>query len=79
VSHEIGAYATALESGLVAFMVGGTFVPFQYIEMLWHYFGLTIALERVAMRAEAEERARARIEQPQSAPAPSPEPEFVWG
>jgi O-antigen ligase len=79
VSSEIGAYATALESGLVAFMVGGTFVPFQYIEMLWHYFGLTIALERVAMHAEAEARARATTEQSHAAPAPSPETEFVWG
>ena len=77
VPKEIGAYATALESGLVAFIVGGTFVSFQYSEMLWHYFGLTIALERVAMHAEAEARARAATEQPQ--PAPSPEPEFAWG
>lgn len=80
VPDELGAYARALETGLVAFIIGGSFVSFQYCEMLWHYFGLTMALERVAVRAVAEERAR--LETPQAepaAPAAEPEPEFAWG
>jgi putative inorganic carbon (hco3(-)) transporter len=80
VPDELGAYARALETGLVAFIIGGSFVSFQYCEMLWHYFGLTMALERVAVRAVAE--ARARLETPHAepaAPAAEPEPEFAWG
>ena len=26
-------------------VIGGSFVSFQYCEMLWHYFGLTMVLE----------------------------------
>jgi probable O-glycosylation ligase (exosortase A-associated) len=37
--------AAALETGLVVFIVGGSFLPFQYNEMLWHYVGFTMALE----------------------------------
>jgi probable O-glycosylation ligase (exosortase A-associated) len=80
IPHELGEYAIALESGLVAFIVGGSFVSFQYCEMLWHYFGLTMALERVAVRAEADARERAGTEPAQpSTPAAEPEPEFAWG
>jgi len=80
VPKELGHYAIALETALVAFIVGGSFVSFQYCEMLWHYFGLTMALERVAVRAAAEERTR--LETPQAepaAPAAEQEPEFAWG
>lgn len=77
---ELGAYAIALESGLVAFIVGGSFVSFQYCEMLWHYFGLTMALERVAVAAEAESRARTEGNETAQAPAATDrEPEFAWG
>lgn len=79
---EMAAYATALESALVAFIIGGTFVTFHYNEMLWHIFALTMALETVAAKETA--LARARVTAP---PAPSPtatrspeqEPDFVWG
>ena len=40
--------AAALETSLVVFIVGGSFLPFQYNEMLWHYIGFTIVLEGVA-------------------------------
>src|SRR5712692_7468430 len=46
-------FAFALESGLIVFIVGGTFLPFQYSEMLWHWFGLTIALDGLALAALA--------------------------
>jgi len=82
IPEELGAYAVAFEAALIAFMVGGSFVSFHYCEMLWHYFALTIALERAAAfeRAAMTERAsapRAEIE-PASVPA-QPEPDLVWG
>jgi O-antigen ligase len=45
---ELGQSAFALEASLIVFLVGGGFVIFQYNEMLWHYIGLTIALEEIA-------------------------------
>jgi len=40
-------YSLALECSLVAFMVGGSFVPFQYNEMMWHVLGITMALDGI--------------------------------
>jgi probable O-glycosylation ligase (exosortase A-associated) len=80
IPEEMAAYATGLESSLVAFIVGGSFVSFHYCEMLWHFFGLTIALERVAVREAALARERLAAEPPAAAkPAATPEPEFAWG
>jgi probable O-glycosylation ligase (exosortase A-associated) len=42
--------ATALSTSLVAFLVGGFFVIFQYQEMLWHFFGLSIVLAKLAQQ-----------------------------
>jgi O-antigen ligase len=42
--------ATALSTSFVAFLVGGFFVIFQYQEMLWHFFGLSIVLSELAER-----------------------------
>ena len=78
---DMGPYAVALESSLVAFIIGGSFVSFHYSEMLWHYFGLTIALERVAAHEMAAERARLQQEREQQAarqPEAEPVPDFVW-
>jgi hypothetical protein len=73
----LGHYATGLQSALIAFIVGGSFVSFQYNEMLWHVFGLTIALDHVA----ASEAARIRDEKArESTPTVVAEPaeEFAW-
>lgn len=79
----LGPYAIGLESALIAFMVGGSFVSFQYNEMLWHFFALTMALEAVAVKEAAAERTRraALAAAPPAAhrPAAMPEPEFAWG
>jgi putative inorganic carbon (HCO3(-)) transporter len=79
----LGPYAIGLESALIAFMIGGSFVSFQYCEMLWHFFALTMALESVAVKeAAAERERRAALAAPASvAPRPvaTPEPEFAWG
>ena len=59
---QLGPYAIALESALIAFIVGGSFVSFQYCEMLWHFFALTMALEQVAVqKPRSNARARRRI------------------
>jgi probable O-glycosylation ligase (exosortase A-associated) len=47
--------ATALEAGLVAYAVGGAFVPMQYNEMAWHFIALSGALLAVAERQRAEQ------------------------
>jgi probable O-glycosylation ligase (exosortase A-associated) len=75
---ELGPYAIALESSLVAFIVGGSFVSFHYCEMLWHFFALTIALQRVAVAAAVT--ASDTIEAPGQPPGEraSGEPDFVW-
>ena len=44
-------YAFGLEGALVAFVVGGSFVPMQYNEMAWHVIGLTISLDGLARAA----------------------------
>jgi probable O-glycosylation ligase (exosortase A-associated) len=77
----LGPYAIALESSLLAFMIGGSFVSFQYSEMLWHYFALTIALERVAVAEMAAARAKTHAEAAATARAADaePEPELAWG
>jgi probable O-glycosylation ligase (exosortase A-associated) len=48
--------AFALEMGLVAFLVGGIFLSYAYKEIVWHYIGLTIALEEIAVRHASQGR-----------------------
>ena len=50
---SLGRYAIGMESSLVAFAVGGAFVSYHYNEMLWHFFGLSMALEHVAVTQAA--------------------------
>ena len=77
VPESLGHYATGLESSLIAFCVGGTFVSFHYSEMLWHFFALTIALERVAMvEAVAVREQRQQAAQPPAVAHPTED--FVW-
>lgn len=56
VSHpelrHLAESAVALETCLIVFLVGGSFVPFQYNEMFWHILGLAIALRHIAERQE---------------------------
>jgi probable O-glycosylation ligase (exosortase A-associated) len=49
----LATLATALEAGLVAASVGGAFVIFQYNEMLWHWFALSIATGQIARERAA--------------------------
>jgi hypothetical protein len=82
INDSLGQYAIGMEAGLVAFAVGGAFVSFQYIEMLWHYFGLTMALEHIAVTQAAERRRMNDQSTPISTlptTKPAEEPEFAWG
>lgn len=45
---ELGHYAQALSTSFIVFAAGGTFLPAQYNEMLWHFVGMSIALHAIA-------------------------------
>ena len=77
IPENIGHYAIGLESALVAFMVGGTFVPFHYVEMLWHFLALTMALDNVAAAQAASIREQ-RKRDTKPAVVEEPVEEFVW-
>jgi putative inorganic carbon (HCO3(-)) transporter len=80
IGETMGRYAIGMESALAAFAVGGSFVSYQYNEMLWHFFALSMALEHVAVTQAAAFRERVTVEASPAPPAVTrlPEPEFVW-
>jgi hypothetical protein len=41
----------AIQAAFAACLVGGSFLPFQYNEILWHFVGLSMALRAIAMKA----------------------------
>jgi probable O-glycosylation ligase (exosortase A-associated) len=49
----LGGYANGIEAALIAFAVGGTFVIFQYTELLWHTFALSIVIDRLVTERTA--------------------------
>ncbi|HEX5069855.1 MAG TPA: O-antigen ligase family protein, partial [Vicinamibacterales bacterium] len=57
-------YGTALEGALVVFGIGGSFVPHQYNEMLWHFIALTAVMDRLV---------RDRMRSPLPVPAAPPQ------
>jgi probable O-glycosylation ligase (exosortase A-associated) len=59
---EFHHYAVSLQSAYTACMVGGSFVPWQYTEMLWHFLALGMALRTLALKTAAA---------PAAAPAPT--------
>ena len=44
---ELRQASIALSTSFIVFTIGGSFVIFQYNEMLWHYIGLSIALKKL--------------------------------
>jgi putative inorganic carbon (hco3(-)) transporter len=46
-------FAVALQAALVACVVGGTFLAWQYTDMLWHFIALTMALRHLAVKTAA--------------------------
>lgn len=69
---NIATYAAHIQTSLFVFLVGGTFLNAQYLELLWHFVGLTIALEGIYLRAAAEQAAVPATQPAVAAPAPRP-------
>jgi probable O-glycosylation ligase (exosortase A-associated) len=65
---ELGQFAVGLETAFFVCAVGGTFVSFQYVEMLWHFVGLSMALHTISHAAMAEPAFEGSVA---SRPAPS--------
>jgi probable O-glycosylation ligase (exosortase A-associated) len=57
ISSELGHFAVALETGLIAFSIGASFVIFAYVEMLWHFIALSMAVNHLT-REELAARAK---------------------
>jgi putative inorganic carbon (HCO3(-)) transporter len=53
---ELRAYGNALETSLIVYCVGGTFLNAEYSEMVWHFIGLSIALHGILVKATADEQ-----------------------
>jgi probable O-glycosylation ligase (exosortase A-associated) len=49
--RDLRLYANAMMTSLVTFAVGGTFLSYQYNEMIWHLFGLSTTLSFLASEA----------------------------
>jgi putative inorganic carbon (HCO3(-)) transporter len=63
------AYAGALQTALVTAAVGGTFLSYHYVEILWHFIALSFALSGIAARSLAEQPPVVEIEEPLMHPA----------
>jgi putative inorganic carbon (hco3(-)) transporter len=50
----LAEYAFAIEGALLVYIVGATFLPAQYGEMLWHLIALSAALNALALKAMPE-------------------------
>jgi putative inorganic carbon (HCO3(-)) transporter len=46
---ELYTSAKSLQVSLIVFLAGGSFLAFQYFEMLWHYIALCFVLEKITM------------------------------
>lgn len=65
--HSIATYASHLQTSIVVFAVGGTFLSAQYLELIWHIFGLVIALDRIeASQAVEVPQGTTRVEAPKT-------------
>jgi putative inorganic carbon (hco3(-)) transporter len=51
---HLESIAIALRSGLCVYLVGGSFLAFQYNEMFWHYIFISFALDQIAHQAALE-------------------------
>ena len=51
---ELGHFAFGLQGAFVVCAVGGSFVNFQYVEIVWHFLGLSMALQAFNQAAVTE-------------------------
>jgi O-antigen ligase len=71
----LAIYAGHLQTSVLVFVIGGTFLNAQYLELLWHVVGLTIALEHLhanAIANAADARMPAPVLRTQAFPLPTP-------
>jgi O-antigen ligase len=64
VSPSLGLFALALQTSFCVLVVGGTFVPWQYMEMLWHFVGLSNAMYVLGLETAVDlclRRSRCRL------------------
>jgi putative inorganic carbon (hco3(-)) transporter len=66
---ELRTYGNAMETSFVVYVVGATFLSMQYLEMLWHFVGLSIALYGILLKATAAERLTEPVVEPLGARA----------
>jgi probable O-glycosylation ligase (exosortase A-associated) len=69
--RDLRLYANALMTSIVTFAVGGTFLSFQYNEMIWHLIGLSTTLSFLV------DEAPSRVVAPAPAIAVPEQPAFV--
>jgi putative inorganic carbon (hco3(-)) transporter len=62
---ELRLYGNALETSIITYCVGGTFLNAQYLEMIWHFIGLSIALHGILLKAMADEKITQPVTRPQ--------------
>ena len=63
---EFYHYAVAIQTAFASCVVGGSFLPWQYTEMLWHFIALTMALRLIAQRSLVK-----KVEEPDATGTPS--------
>jgi putative inorganic carbon (HCO3(-)) transporter len=59
--EAVFAYAAALQTALVTAIVGGSFLSYHYVEILWHFVGLSFAVHAIAKRQAENEAANEPI------------------
>ena len=69
---DIATFATHMQTSVLVFMLGGTFLSAQYLELMWHMVGLTIALENIHARTMADLAAGAQAVVPATVPVEGP-------
>lgn len=65
---ELGLYAAALQTSLIIFAVGVTFLNGQYNELYWHLIGLSMALEGIERSVRADVTQRTALDHPSDVP-----------
>lgn len=74
-SRELAAWAEGLRSGLIGFLVAGTFISAQYEKWFWLVVFLSIVVERLVARSQAAVRVEsAPAALPTAAPWPGAPP-----
>jgi probable O-glycosylation ligase (exosortase A-associated) len=70
--NNIVIYANQIQISVLVFMLGGTFLSAQYLELLWHVVGLTITLDNIHRRTVDDLLAKKQDAAAELPPAPVP-------